>query len=250
MPDKSYPELQVESLAQIEKLRGLREELHPVAANLPKRGKTPVTQAWFEHLEYLGSQYRQTKNSAATARGLLKHHCVMDFRHSPGTLAGRVYHGDTFRASVTFQPFPEDQLNAFRRVAGRRLGPDAIGTLRAGRWPEGAQDLFADPLDGLMPGDTQVRTTCECYTGGFCPHALALVYAAIHRIDTQQPLLWFEMFDLDPLEVLPDPVDAVEQALAETGPNPGADAFTADTAGLDNDTVEAIFGADLDLELD
>ena len=217
---KTLDKLREANLALIEKMRGLRHEIHPLADDDPAGDDKPARgpgAAWRD----LITRLPELDGRDTAGRGLLRNHALIDLRPGFGTVAAQVSDNRVLRVALS-PAAPVPRLNQLKKASADQLNPADALDLHAGRWPATAEGFLLHPDDGVLPVATAEGLEPRCGCGDsrpFCKHVLCVMYGLALRLD-QDPTLLLRLCGINPEDAFPEPAELLPEPPKKTDLKP------------------------------
>jgi len=204
------------------------ERISPVVIEGRKIATTFWGKAWCDNLE----AYSDFENRLPRGRAYVRNGSVLDLQITEGQIVARVSGSFLYTVEVKIKSLPSERWKAItRECAG---GIDSLVELLSGKLSRAVMEIITRKGAGLFPAPDEISMQCSCPDfATLCKHVAATLYGIGARLD-HEPHLLFLLRNVDQ-------GDLIQQA--ETGIRvapPGSA-----TAGLDEDSLSALFGIDL-----
>jgi len=199
--------------SQIAKLRKKNPDIRPVVID-GKLAKSWWAQAWNRNLE----SYADYSNRIGRGRSYVKSGAVLDLTIKAGEVRALVQgsRAKPYDITVTIEPLNKHKWNEIITRCSRKISN--LEELASGKFPQELMDLFTTRGDGLFPTPKEIRFGCSCPDwASMCKHVAAVLYGIGARFD-EDPLLFFELREIDFTVLLKKSVeDKMSSMLKNTG---------------------------------
>ncbi len=182
----------------LNKLKVKNTDIQPVIIQGRTLVKTWWGKAWNRNLE----SYADYSNRIARGRSYVRNNAVLDLRITGGKVKALVQGSSARPYSVTIMidRLSNEKWNKITALCNRRI--DTLEQLVKGRFPKELEALFAEKEYGLFPSPKEIHFDCSCPDwASMCKHVAAVLYGIGTRLDTN-PLLFFELRDIDSMELV------------------------------------------------
>lgn len=186
-----------------EKLRKKNPDIEPVILEGRALAKTWWGKAWNQNLE----SYADYSNRIARGRSYIRSNTILDLKISKGNVIALVQGSSVKPYAVKIQIDTLKQQNWDKVTALCNHRIDTLEQLVEGKFPKELEVLFTEKKYGLFPSPKEIHFDCSCPDwASMCKHVAAVLYGIGARLDSN-PMLFFELRDLDSKELLKKSVE-------------------------------------------
>lgn len=184
--------------AALDKARKKNPEIEPVIIEGRALAKSWWGKAWNLNLE----SYADYHNRIARGKSYVRSNSVLDLKITKNEVIAMVQGS---RAKPYVVQIKIDSLNSLKweKVIERcnhRI--DSLEELISGKFPKELEVFFTDQQYGMFPSPKEIHFNCSCPDwASMCKHVAAVLYGIGARLD-QNPMLFFELRDLDGHELI------------------------------------------------
>lgn len=172
--------------------------MEPVIIQGRALGKTWWAKAWNQNLE----SYADYSSRIARGRSYVRKGAVLDLKISKGEARALVRGSASkpYQVIIHIDPLKKEKWARVTELCNNRI--DNMEQLLDGKFPKELEVLFTDKEYGLFPSPKEIYFDCTCPDWAYmCKHVAAVLYGIGARLDSD-PLLFFELRDLDVKELL------------------------------------------------
>ncbi|RLB65623.1 MAG: hypothetical protein DRH08_07725 [Deltaproteobacteria bacterium] len=184
-PYVSVAQRRARATREMRKLRKKGKKIEPVEVEGRKIARTFWGEAWCKHLE----QFSDYANRLPRGRTYVRNGSVCHLAISKGKIEAIVSGSELYNVDIRITPLP---LNKWKKVRKRCAGQ--IGSmleLLQGRLSNQVMQIVTDRNQGLFPGPSEIKLSCDCPDwAGMCKHVAAVLYGTGTRLDHQPELLF------------------------------------------------------------
>ncbi len=214
---------------RLAKIRKSRPDIQPVQIEGQKIAKTWWGVSWCQNLE----RYADYSNRIGRGRSYVRNGFVLDLRITAGKVSALVSGSSIYDVEIKIDRLPAKKWNAIAALCAKRV--DSLAALAQGNFPEEFAEIFMRQGDGLFPSPKEIHMDCNCPDwADMCKHIAAALYAVGAKLDTD-PLLFFTLRGIDPVELIKKSVDEKMKSLLEN-------AKKKSNRTIDESDVARIFG--------
>jgi uncharacterized Zn finger protein len=227
----SVAEQRKEAEKRIEKLRKKQSDIEPIKIEVQGR-KIATTWwgvSWCKNLE----RYADYENRIGRGRSYVKNGLVLDFKIFEGRISAMVSGSSIYNVEINIDKLSEKKWKAIVARCAKRI--DNIAALAEGKFPEEFAEVFLQEKGGLFPSLQEIHMKCSCPDWAtMCKHVAAALYGVGAKLDTD-PLLFFTLRGIDPMELIKKSVDEKMKNLLQN-------AEKKSNRVIDDDDTARIFG--------
>ncbi|MFZ7103761.1 MAG: SWIM zinc finger family protein [Peptococcaceae bacterium] len=182
----------------LKKLKKSNLDPEPVIIEGRTLAKSWWGKAWNLNLE----SYADYSNRIGRGKSYVRSNAVLDLKISKGRVVAKVQGS---RAKPYDTEMRIDTLNSTKwreisELCNRRI--DTLEQLIEGKFPKELEILFTDKRYSMFPAPKEIHFSCSCPDyARMCKHVAAVLYGIGARLD-QNPLLFFELRDIDGRELI------------------------------------------------
>jgi uncharacterized Zn finger protein len=228
----SVAEKKAKASRSIEKLRKKNPDIEPVIIEGRTLAKNWWGKAWNLNLE----SYADYSNRIARGKSYVRSNTVLDLKIHRGKVLALVQGSGSkpYKIEIRIDTLPSEKWEQVTELCNHRI--DSLEQLIEGKFPEELEVLFTDKKYGMFPSPKEIHFDCSCPDlASMCKHVAAVLYGIGARLDSN-PMLFFELRDLDGHELVRK---SMEQKLESMMKNAGkkskreiADGDISDIFGL------------------
>ncbi|AYW46541.1 SWIM zinc finger family protein [Tetragenococcus koreensis] len=227
----SVAEKKQKARRQLEKYQATHPGAKPVTIQGTKIASSFWGKAWCKHLKY----YADYDNRIPRGRAYLKNGFVFDLFIQKGAIHGVVYgSGDKlYDVSIHMDPIEDQRL--IEQIGGHI---ENLEELAQGKFPKSLEKEFLTEENGLFPRINEIQLNCTCPDSAkMCKHISAILYAVGARLDAE-PLLLFELRDIDTSALIKKSVEEKMNSLLENANSTKSNRVIDDDSVLDEFDLE------------
>lgn len=190
---ESVADKKAKALRAIEKLRKKYPDIEPVIIEGRVIAKSWWGKAWNVNLE----SYADYSNRIGRGKSYVKQHAVIDLKITKGLIQSKVQgsSGKPYEINIRIKPLSENKWEKITQLCHHRI--ESLEQLLEGQFPEVLEVIFKEKQYGLFPSPKEISFECNCPDWAvMCKHVAATLYAIGARLD-DDPMLFFELRDLD-----------------------------------------------------
>lgn len=154
--------------------------------------------AWNLNLE----SYADYSNRIGRGKSYVRCNAVLDLKISPGSVMAKVQgsRAKPYETMVRIDTLNDKKWNKISELCNRRI--DTLEQLIEGKFPKELEILFTDKRYSMFPSPKEIHFDCNCPDyASMCKHVAAVLYGIGARLD-ENPMLFFELRDIDGLELI------------------------------------------------
>ncbi len=215
----------------IEKLRKKKPDIEPVIIEGRSLAKSWWGKAWNHNLE----SYADYSNRIARGRRYVRNHAVMDLKISKGCVNGLVQGSGTkpYKIRILIDTLSQTKWYRLTELCNNQIA--SLDKLIDGKFPTELAELFTDKKYGLFPSPKEIKFNCSCPDWALmCKHVAAVLYAIGSRLDSN-PLLFFELRNVDGNALVKKSIDAKIESMLRN-------ASKKSSREIDEKSASEIFG--------
>ncbi len=196
------------------KLKKKSPDIEPVLIEGRTLAKNWWGKAWNLNLE----SYADYSNRTGRGKSYVRSNTVLDLRISKGQIAAMVMGSGSkiYTVHVIIDTLSKNKQEQMISLCNNSI--DSLEQLVEGRFPKELEILFTDRQYGLFPSPKEIQFGCSCPDwASMCKHVAAVLYGIGSRLD-QNPMLFFELRDLNGQELVRKTMDKkLESMLKNAG---------------------------------
>ncbi|MBF4694656.1 SWIM zinc finger family protein [Fusibacter ferrireducens] len=177
----------------LEKLKKKNPDIEPILIE----GKTIAKNWWGKSWNLNLESYADYSNRIARGKSYLRNGSVLDLKISKGIVNAKVQ-GSTskpYEVKITINALSSQNWAQVIELCNHRI--DSLEQLLEGQFPKALAVLFTEKKYGLFPSTDEIHFDCSCPDWAYmCKHVAAVLYGIGAKLD-QDPMLFFELRDLD-----------------------------------------------------
>lgn len=182
----------------LEKLKKKNPEIQPVIIEGRTIAKSWWGKAWNLNLE----SYADYSNRISRGKSYVKNNAVLDLKIWKGKVEAKVQGSGSkpYDVMIRIDVLDEKKREQVTRLCNHRI--DSLEQLIEGKFPKELEALFTDRKYGMFPSPKEIHFDCSCPDwASMCKHVAAVLYGIGARLD-QDPMLFFELRDLEGQELV------------------------------------------------
>jgi len=204
MSDYGYPkyvsvaEKKAKAERALKKLEKNNPALDPVIIEGRTLAKSWWGKAWNLNLE----SYADYSNRIARGKSYVRSNAVLDLKISKGKVTAKVQgsRAKPYDTEIRIEILNSTKWREITELCSRRI--DTLEQLIEGKFPKELEILFTDKRYSMFPSPKEIHFNCSCPDyASMCKHVAAVLYGIGARLD-QNPLLFFELRDIDGRELI------------------------------------------------
>lgn len=187
----------------IQKLKKKNPDIAPIIIEGRNLAKTWWGKAWNDNLE----SYADYSNRIGRGKTYVRTGSVLDLKISKGIVNGLVQGSKAkpYKVMIKINTLEPEKWNQMVTLCNNRI--DSLEQLIEGKFPKELGVLFTEHKYGLFPSPDEIAFSCSCPDWAYmCKHVAAVLYGVGARLD-QSPMLFFELRDLDGMELIKKTVE-------------------------------------------
>ncbi|MHB1394176.1 MAG: SWIM zinc finger family protein [Clostridia bacterium] len=182
----------------LEKLKKKNPEIEPVIIEGRTLAKSWWGKAWNLNLE----SYADYGNRIARGKSYVRNNSVLDLKISKGTVEAKVQGSSSkpYDVEIRIDALSSKKWEQVIALCNHRI--DSLEQLIEGKFPKELEVLFTERKYGMFPSPQEIHFDCSCPDWAtMCKHVAAVLYGIGARLDLD-PMLFFELRDLDGQELV------------------------------------------------
>lgn len=194
----SVAEKKEKAIRSIEKLRKKNPDIEPVIIEGRTLAKNWWGKSWNTNLE----SYADYSNRIGRGKTYVRNNAVLDLKISKGKVAAKVQgtRAKPYDVDIAIDRLDTENWDQITELCNRRIG--SLEQLIEGKFPKELEVIFTDRKYGLFPSPKEIHFNCSCPDWAYmCKHVAAVLYGIGSRLD-QNPMLFFELRDLNGQELI------------------------------------------------
>lgn len=204
MSDYGFPkyvsaaEKKAKAEKSLKKLKKKYPDLEPVIIEGRTLVKSWWGKAWNQNLE----SYADYSNRIARGKSYVRSNAVLDLKISQGRVAAKVQgsRAKPYDTEIRIDTLNSTKWREISELCNHRI--DTLEQLIEGKFPKELEILFTDKRYSMFPSPKEIHFSCSCPDyASMCKHVAAVLYGIGARLD-QNPLLFFELRDIDGGELI------------------------------------------------
>ncbi len=213
------------------KLKKKNSDIEPVIIEGRTLAKSWWGKAWNLNLE----SYADYENRISRGKSYVRSNMVLDLKITKGKVMAKVQgsRSKPYDVEVSIDSLKKDKWEHIIDLCNNRI--DSLEQLIEGKFPKELEILFKEQKYGLFPSPKEIHFDCSCPDwASMCKHVAAVLYGIGSRFDLN-PMLFFELRDIDSKELIRK---SVEQKLDSMLKNAGKKSKRE----IDEKDISEIFG--------
>ncbi len=191
-------ELKYKAEKSLKKLRKKNPDIQPVIIEGREIAKTWWGKKWNENLE----SYADYSNRISRGRSYVKKNLVLDMTITKATVIALVQgsRAAPYEVLIKIDPLKKENWEKVREQCNSSI--ESMEKLVEGKFPKELESLFTEKKFGIFPSPEEIHFGCSCPDwANMCKHVAAVLYAIGARLD-HDPMLFFELRDIDSKELV------------------------------------------------
>lgn len=196
------------------KLRKKNPDIEPIIIEGRTLAKNWWGKAWNLNLE----SYADYVNRIARGKSYVRSNMVLDLKITKGKVSAKVQgsRSKPYDIEISIDALSSDKWKHITALCNNSI--DSLEQLIEGKFPKELEILFKEKKYGLFPSPKEIHFDCSCPDwASMCKHVAAVLYGIGARLDSN-PMLFFELRDIDSKELVRK---SVEQKLKSMLKNAG-----------------------------
>lgn len=198
----------------IQKLKKKNPDIAPIIIEGRTLAKTWWGKAWNDNLE----SYADYSNRVSRGKTYVRSGAVVDLKISRGVTKALVQGSKAkpYEVVIKIDALEPKKWDQVVTLCNNRI--DTLEQLVEGKFPKELGVLFTEHKYGLFPSPDEISFNCSCPDWAYmCKHVAAVLYGIGRRLD-ENPMLFFELRDLDGMELIKKSVEKkVDHMLKNAG---------------------------------
>lgn len=200
---QSVAEKKEKARKSLVKLKKKNPDIEPVIIEGTKLAKSWWGKSWNENLE----SYADYENRITRGKSYVRNNAVLDLKISKGIIEAKVQgsRAKPYDVEIQIEPLSSEKWEQVTELCNHRI--DSLEQLIEGKFPKELEVLFTDRKYGMFPSPEEIYFDCSCPDwASMCKHVAATLYGIGARLDIN-PMLFFELRDLDGQELIRKSMD-------------------------------------------
>ena len=200
---QSVAEKKEKARKSLVKLKKKNPDIEPVVIEGTKLAKSWWGKSWNENLE----SYADYENRITRGKSYVRNNAVLDLKISKGIIEAKVQgsRAKPYDVEIQIEPLSSEKWEQVTELCNHRI--DSLEQLIEGKFPKELEVLFTDRKYGMFPSPEEIYFDCSCPDwASMCKHVAATLYGIGARLDIN-PMLFFELRDLDGQELIRKSMD-------------------------------------------
>jgi len=194
----SVAEKKAKAEKSLQKLRKKNPDLEPVILEGRTLARSWWGKAWNQNLE----SYADYSNRIARGKSYVRSNAVLDLKITKGRVIAKVQgsRAKPYDTEIRIDTLDSTKWREISELCNRKI--DTLEQLIEGKFPRELELLFTEKRYALFPSPKEIHFNCSCPDYAYmCKHVAAVLYGIGARLD-QNPLLFFELRDIDGRELI------------------------------------------------
>jgi uncharacterized Zn finger protein len=182
----------------LQKLKKKNPDLEPIIIEGRTLAKSWWGKAWNLNLE----GYADYSNRIDRGKSYVKSNAVLDLKISKGRVVAKVQgsRAKPYDTEIRIDTLDNKKWQKILELCNHKI--DTLEQLIEGKFPQELGILFTDKRYSMFPSPKEIHFDCSCPDyASMCKHVAAVLYGIGARLD-QNPLLFFELRDIDGRELI------------------------------------------------
>ncbi|KJS20119.1 MAG: SWIM zinc finger-containing protein [Clostridiaceae bacterium BRH_c20a] len=226
---ESVAEKKAKAIKALEKLKKKNPGIEPVIIEGRTLAKSWWGKAWNLNLE----SYADYRNRIARGKSYVRNNTVLDLKISKITVEAKVQgsRSKPYDVKIRIDALSSKKWEQVIALCNHRI--DSLEQLIEGKFPKELEVLFTERKYGMFPSPKEIHFDCSCPDwASMCKHVAAVLYGIGARLDLD-PMLFFELRDLDGQELVRKSMERkLESMLKNAGKKSKREIADEDISGL------------------
>ena len=199
----SAEEKRAKANKSLAKLKKKNPDIEPVIIEGRALAKSWWGKAWNQNLE----SYADYSNRIPRGRTYVRNNAVLDLKISKGKVVAKVQgsRAKPYDVVIGIDALDSKRWEQVTALCNHRI--DSLEQLIEGKFPKELEVLFQDKKYAMFPSPKEIHFDCSCPDwASMCKHVAAVLYGIGARLD-QDPMLFFELRDIDSHALIRKSVD-------------------------------------------
>lgn len=195
---QSVEEKKAKARKALEKLKKKNPDIEPVIIEGRTLAKSWWGKAWNLNLE----SYADYENRIERGKSYVRNNTVLNLKISKGLVEAKVQGSVSkpYDVNIRIEALSSKKWEQVIALCNNRI--DSLEQLIEGKFPKELEVLFTDKKYGMFPSPKEIYFDCSCPDwASMCKHVAAVLYGIGTRLDLN-PMLFFELRDLDGQELV------------------------------------------------
>jgi uncharacterized Zn finger protein len=211
------------------KLRKKNPDIEPVIIDGKALAKNWWGKSWNLNLE----SYADFSNRVSRGKSYVRNNAVLDLKIAKGKVEAKVQGSRVkpYDVEIQIDALGSKEWDQVRELCNHRI--DSLEQLIEGKFPKELEVLFTDKKYGMFPSPKEIDFHCSCLDwASMCKHVAAVLYGIGARLD-QNPMLFFELRDLNGQELIKKSMETkLESMLKNAGKTSNREIATEDISDI------------------
>ncbi len=229
---ESVAEKKAKASNSLEKLKKKDPEIEPVIIEGRTLARSWWGKAWNLNLE----SYADYGNRIARGKSYVRSNTVLDLKIFKGRVVAKVQgsRAKPYEVEIRIDTLNNKRWEQVTALCNHRI--DSLEQLVEGKFPKELEVLFTEKKYGMFPSPKEIHFDCSCPDwASMCKHVAAVLYGIGARVD-KNPMLFFELRDLDGQELVRKSMESKLESMMKNAGNKSrraiADEDISDIFGL------------------
>ncbi|QNO14081.1 SWIM zinc finger family protein [Alkalicella caledoniensis] len=213
----------------LDKARKGNPDIEPVIIEGRNIANTWWGKAWNSNLE----SYADYSNRIGRGKSYVRNNTVLDLKISKGKVYAKVQGSRSrpYSVDVSIDPLETTKWGKIIELCNNKI--ESLEQLLHGEFPVELEALFKEKQYGIFPAPREIHFDCSCPDWAYmCKHVAAVLYSIGARLD-KNPMLFFELRDLDGQELVKKTMEAkIDIMLVNVGKKSEREVAEDDIVGL------------------
>lgn len=200
--------------SSLAKLQKKNKDIEPVIIEGRTLAKSWWGKAWNLNLE----SYADYENRISRGKSYVRSNMVLDLKITKGMVKAKVQGSrkKPYDVEILIDALSRNKWEQVTQLCNHKI--DSLEQLIEGKFPQELDVLFKEKKYGIFPSTKEIHFDCNCPDwASMCKHVAAVLYGIGARLDSN-PMLFFELRDIDSKELVRK---SVEQKLESMLKNAG-----------------------------
>lgn len=194
----SVGEKKAKAIKALEKLKKKNPDIEPIIIEGRTIAKSWWGKAWNLNLE----SYADYSNRISRGKSYVRNNTVLDLKITRGNVDAKVQGSSAkpYAVKIRIDALDAKKWEQVTVLCNHRI--DSLEQLIEGKFPKELEVLFKEKKYGMFPSPQEIHFDCSCPDwASMCKHVAAVLYGIGARLD-QDPMLFFELRNLDGQELV------------------------------------------------
>jgi len=170
-------------------------------------GRTLVKSWWGKAWNLNLESYADYENRIARGKSYVRNNMVLDLRINKGKVMAKVQgsRAKPYYVEILIDALSDEKWEYVTSLCNHSI--DSLEQLIEGKFPKELDVLFKEKKYGIFPSPKEIQFNCSCPDwASMCKHVAAVLYGIGSRLDSN-PMLFFELRDIDSQELVKKSVE-------------------------------------------